>query len=114
LQRDILPKNYKEPRIFPKGSGWNKDQYGPLVIPKKGDVVKLTPENIEIYRTLINRTYKRKVVEVKGNDIFIDGKKQRNIQYRKIIILQWEIIVMIVPIADIGDLFQEKKLLVKL
>ncbi len=75
LQRTILPKNFHEPRIFPKGSGWNKDQYGPLVIPKKGDVVKLTPKNIEIYRTLINRTYKRKVVEVKGNDIYIDGKK---------------------------------------
>ncbi len=75
LQREILPPSYHEPRIFPKGSGWNKDQYGPLVIPKKGNVVKLTPQNIEIYRTLINRTYKRKVVKVKGNDIYIDGKK---------------------------------------
>ena len=70
----ILPNSYTRPDIFPKGSGWNKDQYGPLVIPKKGDFVKLSPENIEIYRMMINRNYNKAVVSVNNNQIYIDGK----------------------------------------
>lgn len=78
LMPNILPASYTRPDIFPKGSGWNKDQYGPLEIPKKGEVVKLTTQNIEIYRVLINRKYGRNVVSVKDDNIFIDGKKVTN------------------------------------
>ncbi|MBI1933780.1 MAG: signal peptidase I [Ignavibacteriales bacterium] len=74
LMPQILPKSYTRPDIFPKDSKWNKDQYGPIVIPKKGDIIKLTPENIETYRTLINRNYKREVVKVMTGNIYIDGK----------------------------------------
>ncbi len=70
----ITPKGVSRSDIFPKGSGWNEDNYGPLVIPKKGDVVKLSPENIEIYRTLINRNYGKEVVEVKNGKVYIEGK----------------------------------------
>ena len=75
LMPEILPKSYTRPDIFPKGSKWNKDQYGPLVIPGKGDIVKLTSKNIETYRMLINRNFERDVVEVIDGDIYIDGKK---------------------------------------
>ncbi|MEE9430056.1 MAG: signal peptidase I [Melioribacteraceae bacterium] len=75
LQRNVLAKNYTRPDIFPKGSGWNKDHFGPLKIPKKGDVIKLTLENIEIYRILIDRNYGKRVVKIKGKDIYIDGKQ---------------------------------------
>jgi signal peptidase I len=70
-----IPKGVSAPYIFPKNSGWNEDNYGPLVIPKKGDVVHLTKDNIETYRTLINRDYGRFVVTVEGDKIFIDGKE---------------------------------------
>ena len=73
MMHKILPQSYTRPDIFPEGSGWNKDQYGPLLIPKKGDVVKLSPENIEIYRMLINRNFTKDVVSVKNNQIYIDG-----------------------------------------
>ncbi len=69
-----IPKGVARPYIFPKNSGWNEDNYGPLVIPKKGDVIHLTPENIETYRMLINRDYGRYVVTVNGEEIYIDGK----------------------------------------
>lgn len=75
LMPNILPKSYTRPDIFPKGSGWNKDQYGPLVIPKKGDVVKLDVNTIETYRTLINRNYGKNVVSIKNGLIYIDGKQ---------------------------------------
>ena len=73
LMPQILPESYTRPDIFPKGSGWNKDQYGPLVIPKKGEIINLTPENIDTYRMIINRTYGKDVVDVRNNQIYIDG-----------------------------------------
>ena len=77
LMQQILPKSYTRPDIFPEGSGWNKDQYGPLVIPKKGDVVNLNLENISTYRTLINRNYGREVVSIADGNIYIEGKLAR-------------------------------------
>jgi signal peptidase I len=46
-------KGITEARIFPKGSGWNEDNYGPLRVPKKGDIIKLTPDNFEGWRMFI-------------------------------------------------------------
>ena len=74
LKNFITPEGVPNSRIFPRGSGWNEDNYGPLVIPKKGDVVELNRQTVETYRTLIDRTYGRRVVTIEGNDIYIDGK----------------------------------------
>lgn len=57
--------------IFPMNKNWNKDWYGPLKIPKKGDIIKLTPDNIPMYSKLI-RDYEGNILEVKGNQIFIN------------------------------------------
>ena len=75
MMANILPPSYTRPDIFPKGSGWNKDQYGPLVIPKKGDIVELNLDNVETYKTLINRNFRKDVVEVINNVIHINGAK---------------------------------------
>ena len=53
----ILPTSYTRPDIFPKGSKWNKDQYGPLIIPKEGDVVELNLDNIETYKKTLNEKW---------------------------------------------------------
>ena len=47
--------------IFPYTSDWNEDWYGPIRIPKKGDVIKLTQENMPMYHKLIT--------EYEGNDL---------------------------------------------
>jgi signal peptidase I len=69
-----IPAGFSMPYIFPRNSGWNEDNYGPLVIPKKGNIVNLTLDNIETYRTLINRHYGRNVVTIYGDKIKIDGE----------------------------------------
>jgi signal peptidase I len=72
--------NYIKPRgevvysIFPAGSDFNEDNYGPIVVPKTGDVIKLTTNNIEQWRTIIDREFEKRVVTVDGNKILIDGK----------------------------------------
>lgn len=67
------PKGIGNPYIFPRFSNFNEDNYGPLYVPKKGDTVHLSLDNIEQYRTLINREYGREVVRVIGDQITIDG-----------------------------------------
>ncbi|MFI5251590.1 MAG: signal peptidase I [Bacteroidota bacterium] len=51
----IKPAGYPDPRIFPKGTMFNEDNYGPIVIPKKGDDIKLTQDNYEQWDTFIKR-----------------------------------------------------------
>jgi len=53
---------------------WNVDNYGPIIIPKKGWTVKLDSTTYPIYERCIS-VYEHNKLEVKGNDIFINGKK---------------------------------------
>lgn len=71
----LTPEGYRGGGIFPMGKAWNKDNYGPLIIPKKGDIIKLTPQNVEVWRTIIDRESGRRVVNVNGSEIKIDGKR---------------------------------------
>ena len=42
-------------RTFPAGSGWNEDNYGPLVIPKHGMAVPLTVQTLPEWQIFIRR-----------------------------------------------------------
>ena len=75
LRNKSYPDYYAEENIFPKGSGWNCDNYGPLVVPKKGEVIELNKSNIQKWDTFINREFERRAVELKDGKIFIDGKE---------------------------------------
>lgn len=73
--RDIaIPQDEIDPRIFPRFAEWNEDNYGPVVVPKKGKVIKLTKENFYIYQTLINRELGRMAAELIDGQVYIDGK----------------------------------------
>jgi signal peptidase I len=78
-----LSPDFVNSDIFPKGEKWNKDNYGPLVIPKKGDIIILTPGNIIQWRTLIDREFGKRVVYVNGSDIMIEGKQVNYYKIRK-------------------------------
>lgn len=73
LNNYVTPKGVPNPRIFPKNSFFNEDNYGPIVIPKKGDTLYLTFENIEQWRTIIDREYDKRAVIIEGDKIIIDG-----------------------------------------
>ena len=60
-------------RIFPKGVSWSEDNYGPIVIPRKGMTVRLDPSSIDAWDTFIRREGHE--VAVNGNRIQIDGKE---------------------------------------
>jgi signal peptidase I len=46
---------------------WNKDYFGPLYIPKKGDELKLTPENVKYYARIIH--------DLEGNALEVEKGK---------------------------------------
>jgi signal peptidase I len=47
--------------LFPAGAGFTEDEYGPLVVPKKGDVIDLTSVNIGRWK---------KVIEHEGHEMY--------------------------------------------
>ncbi len=62
--------------IFPNDASysWTQDNFGPLWIPAKGATVKLTTENLPLYRRIIEQ-YEGNDLEVADGEIFINGKK---------------------------------------
>ncbi|HEY4611408.1 MAG TPA: signal peptidase I [Bacteroidota bacterium] len=59
-------------RLFPWGAGFTEQHYGPLVVPKKGDQLELTIENLSMWRSLILRD--GHTVELgEGSRIIVDG-----------------------------------------
>lgn len=58
--------------IFPINKPWNPDWYGPLTIPKTGDVITLTQENLPEYKKLITE-YEGNTLEFKGGKFYING-----------------------------------------
>jgi len=74
FNKTIRKAGIRDNRIFPPNSNWNGDNYGPLVIPKRGDVVEVNINNIKKWETLINREFGKKTVNTSGKEIIINGK----------------------------------------
>ncbi|WP_016776287.1 S26 family signal peptidase [Anaerophaga thermohalophila] len=62
-------------QVFPysRHFNWSRDNYGPLVIPKKDATVQVSPENILLYERII-RNYEGNTLEVRDGRIIINGK----------------------------------------
>jgi signal peptidase I len=52
---------------------WNIDNFGPIWIPKAGETIKISKENIALYRRAIT-VYEGHTLDVKSTGIFIDGE----------------------------------------
>jgi len=53
---------------------WTEDNFGPLQIPKRGDVVELNHKTLPLYKRIIHAYEKHDLAE-KADGIYIDGKK---------------------------------------
>lgn len=65
--------NWADPGIFPKNKKWNSAYYGPLVVPKKGDVINLANDNFAEWDTFIKR--EGHSCSMANGKIVIDGKE---------------------------------------
>ncbi|WP_449436164.1 signal peptidase I [Pedobacter steynii] len=69
------PEGYQERDIFPfdPKKNWNVDNFGPIVIPKKGMTVQLDSASMPFYERSI-RIYEGNKLEKSGNGWLINGK----------------------------------------
>ena len=62
--------------VFPYGGGhgWDRDNYGPIYIPRKGSRLKLNAWNLPIYERII-RVYEKNSLVVRNGKFYINGKE---------------------------------------
>lgn len=81
LQREIKPVGEMEQTIFPNNRKlpWNRDNFGPIYIPKKGETVQLTLKSFPFYRRIIE-TYeglemgRENELSVSGTQVLLNGE----------------------------------------
>ena len=75
VEADIFP----DARYF----RWNRDNYGPLTIPKKGMTIEVTEENLAMYGSTIQDYEGNELVEIDGDKLMIDGDGVSNYTFKK-------------------------------
>ena len=78
----IVDNDYTQ-GIYPLNgnTGWSVDNYGPVWIPKKGESIALTLDNIAVYeRPIVD--YEGNSLEVKDGKIFINGKESNSYTFK--------------------------------
>lgn len=73
IRKEVDTVSY-DPGAFPHSPEfkWNRDNYGPLVIPKAGAKVELNVKNLPLYRRIIE-VYEGHELKVNGSQIVIDN-----------------------------------------
>jgi signal peptidase I len=79
----VFSKNTYNPNYFPNSFRfkWNLDYFGPIKIPQKDDSVKLSLDNLDLYKKIIS-IYENNKLETKGTDIFINGKRSSSYTFK--------------------------------
>ncbi|MFN5942072.1 MAG: signal peptidase I [Bacteroidota bacterium] len=73
----VLDKNDTRDNAFPNDTAnfkWNRDFYGPFIVPKAGQQVALSLQNIALYQRII-ANYEHNSLDIKDGKIFINGKE---------------------------------------
>lgn len=68
---------------YPVGyeTGWTRDNFGPLWIPKKGATIPLTTRNLALYSRCI-RNYENNTLEEKDGKVYINGKPETTYTFK--------------------------------
>jgi signal peptidase I len=74
MNEDTAGSFNPELNVFPHTAffKWNKDNFGPIIIPKKGMTVHLSIDSLPLWERAI-RVYENNTLEVKGGKFFING-----------------------------------------
>ncbi len=60
--------------IYPPGAKWNRVSYGPIIIPGKGDTIKIAPENFERFQSIVVMDHGERSLLSEGTIVTLDGK----------------------------------------
>lgn len=83
VEEVIYPKG--EANTFPNSPlfDWSRDFFGPLTMPKEGQTIPLTPENVALYGLAIQHYEDNDNVEIRDNEIFMDGEKLESYTFKQ-------------------------------
>jgi len=83
--RDInyYKKGEQELGIYPPNKQWSHWNYGPLRVPKKGDVITLTADNFLQWQTIIDRECGARAVDLNDGVVTIYGKPTNTYTMKK-------------------------------
>jgi signal peptidase I len=65
---DTIPHTYPNTPLFL----WTFENFGPVVVPKKGLEIQLTPENFFLYQKVFEK-YERRKFEIRNNQVLDEG-----------------------------------------
>lgn len=88
MEREDKPKGYYGAKdnwpIFPNDPrfDWSEDNFGPLWVPKAGATLKLTAENLPLYRRAIT-VYEGNQLEIKNGGIWINGQQTDSYTFKQ-------------------------------
>ena len=79
-----IDTTYNSPQYyFPNNNDhlWNIDNYGPILIPKKGSIIDLTMENIDLYKDIIE-IYEENTLKISENNIYINDSLTSSYKFK--------------------------------
>ncbi len=76
MYKILYPKGEVQNYLFPFSPkyAWNIDNYGPIYIPKKGDVLPVNEDTYPLYYRLI-KVYENNDIALRGHKVYINGKE---------------------------------------
>lgn len=84
VQKLVLDKSTADAvEMYPHNlvTHWDRDNFGPLWMPKRGATLQLTLENLPLYERPI-RVYEENKLEVKAGKIYINGKEAKSYTFK--------------------------------
>lgn len=62
-------------------TGWTRDNYGPIWIPRKGESIELNEHNLAVYKRCI-KNYENNTLEEKDGKIYINGEEATSYTFK--------------------------------
>ena len=80
INREQTPNEMFFPNKIP--FNWNEDNFGPIILPKKGATIRLSKQNLPLYKKLIV-DYENNQLETNTDNILINGNKANEYTFRQ-------------------------------
>ena len=84
IYRVTQSKGISNINFFPNNRNfdWNNDHFGPIYIPKTGDVIDISTQNIQLYKKII-KDYESNDLRIEDGEIFINNIKQNTYTFKQ-------------------------------
>jgi signal peptidase I len=86
---DLVPLHYEagtmNGQVYPKLAdlSWTIDNFGPLYIPRKGDQIALTAQNIDLYKDILLEYDRNEGISIQNNKVYQQGKELKEYIFKQ-------------------------------